>query len=252
MEREYYQNKLGTILDSKDILRMTRTLFRPAIDHCEIDDTKTGIRLYSKEYTDNSQDDDTIDYYYSFHAVQDKWLGIKRYNLSEEVTENMTLDQLTEDEYRQVRLQFQQQYVAAGNQITDLPSDPTWNALSVPEVFNRVTLSLALTNSFSFTGNQARKTFSAERRLRVRVGDTDDTDDAYYDTVLDSYHFDDKPLSLDEQVKEDWSSEDFARLDNAGEEMLTMTSKDRDQIIGILNKLHLLTQNSQPGLFQAE
>jgi hypothetical protein len=254
MEREYYQNKLGTILDSKDILRMTRTLFKPAIKECEVNKIVPGITVYSKEYTDDSQHEDGMDYYYSFHAVDDAWRKVKEYNISEEMTEYITLDQLTEDECKQVRLQFRQQYVASGCQITDLPADPSWNALSAPEIFNRVTLSLALTNSFNIKGDVIRKTFSAERRLRVLVGNKEDVVAEYHDTVLDSYHFDDRPLPLDEQVKEsDWDPEEYALLDNASDALLAMTTKDREQIIGILDKLQLLTQNKQSSrLFQED
>jgi hypothetical protein len=76
----------------------------------------------------------------------------------------------------------------------------------------------------------------------------------YHDTVLDSYHFDDRPLPLDEQVKEDdWDPEDYALLDNASDALLAMTTKDREQIIGILDKLQLLTQNKQSSrLFQED
>jgi hypothetical protein len=254
MEREYHHNTVGTRLSSKDILRMNRTLFKPAIDYCQIDDSKPGIRVYSKEYVDDSQEEAGIDYYYSFHAIQNKWIGTKQFNLSEEVTENITLDQLTEDECKQVRLQFEQQCVAAGMQMADLHTDPTWNALYAPEIFDRVTLSIALTKSYFFSGDYARKTFSAERRLRVRVGETEDTADAYYETTLDSYDFDDKPLSLDEQVKEtDWTPEDYAYLDNASDAMLAMTIEDLNDILSIMNRLQLLTQNNpQHGLFQGE
>lgn len=252
MEREYYHNKLGTILDSRDILRMTRTLFTPAISYCEVDKSAPGITIYSKESSDDFQREDGIDYYHSFHVVDDKWLDVKRYTITEEVTENITLDQLNYDECNQVRLQFQQQHVAAGYQIKDLTTNPTWNALSESEVFNHVTLSLALTNSFFFSGDQAVKTFSAERRLRVRAGAEDNTISGYYDTVLDSYHFDDKPLPLNEQVHDNWTPEYYAALDNAGENMLTMTTKDRDRVISILHNLKLLTQNNPSSFFHQE
>ncbi len=253
MERESYENKVGTILDSNDINRMTQTLFKPALKHCDVDTSQAGMIVYSKESLDDDAPSDVaIDHYFSFHAMQDPETRAITYGISEEITENITLDQLDDDDCNQIRHQFQQQYVAAGRHIVDLTADPTWNALYAPEIFNHVTLSLSLTTSYMFQGNHAVKTFAAERRLRVAVGANNEDMPVHYDTVLNAFHFDDKPLGLDEQVcaTEGWPPEFYAGLDNASDAMLMMTTKDREHVMLILNELQFLPRQKSSERFQ--
>ncbi len=240
MEREYYHSKVGNALEARDIVRMTRTLFEPAIDRCEIDITGVGEPVYYKEDDAGFHDEDGMDYHHSFYSTVNDRTGLRQYGVYEEATQKMTLDQLTFDECNRVRLQFQQKHVAAGGQITDLSNNLMWKALYDPEIYTGITLCVASTRSFVFAGTRAVKSFAIERRLCVE-GDV---------IILDAYHLDDEVNDAAGAFTDQWEPEQVAMLDMAGEDVFAVTTKDREEIISILDELSLLSYNDQNGLLR--
>lgn len=250
MERHYSHNERAEVLGPKAIARMKLQLLEPALAYCIVNVSNDCVVVYSKESEGTSRSRDGIDYYYSFHATECHLMpGDLQYTLTEEVTENMALGELTYDECNNVRLRFQQNFIAAGHQLAGLSTSSTWQALLHPEVFPKAQLAVATTKAYVFHGDEATTSSTVELQLKVR--------DAYSDseevTILDTFHLDDKALAVDDRIKEaGWEPEDFAVLDVAGENLLELTTKDQENIIMIMNDLQLLSQNQPSGILQRE
>lgn len=230
MGNEYDRTRTGRILDERDILRLEKKIFTPAIKRCDKDGV--GNPVYFKKDTTTARGEDGLDYQHSFRSVISNETGFREYSVYQEAAWQVTFDRLSIEERHKIRVQFQQKYIAEGRDMVYLNEDARWQALCHSDDHTKTTLSIISTRHFMFSGTSALKAFEAE--LCLRVNDKNIT--------LDAHHLDTK---ADDRVPKDLTIDQVATLDLAGEDFCAVTTEDLPEIINILENLGLVSLEDQ-------
>jgi hypothetical protein len=235
MERESYSGRVGRALEVGDIERLESTVLLPAVKHCEPVDIGTGNLLYYKNDEINLREDG-LRYRHEFYATTNKADSTPHYSINQQVFDEISFDRLDPDQQNIVIAQFQREYESEGGLLTSLATNLTWQALFNPEKHSSVLLTTISTKSFIFTNNQSLKSLYTERQLKWNNSVT----------LLDRYVLD--AQSSDASVKEiadDWLPMDIETLYRSGVDICTVTTKDMNDVVGILEDMGLVSYDDR-------
>jgi hypothetical protein len=236
MERESYSGRVGRALEVGDIERLESTVLLPAVKHCELVDIGTGNSLYYKS-DEITLHEDGLRYRHEFYATTNKADSMPHYSINQQVFDEISFDTLDSDQRNIVIAQFQTEYEAEGGLLTRLASNLTWQALFNPEKHPAILLTTISTKSFIFTNNQSLKSVYTERQLQWNNSAT----------LLDRYILDarSRDVPVEEATADDWLPRDIATLHRSGEDICTVTTKDMNDIVGILEDMGLVSYDDR-------
>ncbi|MET0979889.1 MAG: hypothetical protein ABWX90_01380 [Candidatus Saccharimonadales bacterium] len=234
MERESYSGRVGRALEVVDIERLESAVLLPAVKHCEPVDIGTGNLLFYKN-DEIKLREDGLRYRHEFYATTNKADNMPHYSINQQMFDETSFDALDLDHQNIVIAQFQRGYEAEGGSLAGIATNPTWQALFNPESYSDISLTTISTKSFIFTNNQSLKSLYAERQLKWGNSVT----------VLDRYVLDARSDSFDKAVVGDWLVSDIITLDRAGEDICTVTTKDMNDVVDILEDMGLVSYDDR-------
>jgi hypothetical protein len=235
MERESYSGRVGRALEAGDIERLESTVLLPAVKHCEPVDIGTGNLLYYKS-DENKLREDGLRYRHEFYATTNKADNMPHYSINQQAFDEISFDTLDPDQQNIVIAQFQREYEAEGGVLANLGANPTWQALFSPDKHAAVLLTTISTKSFIFTNNQSLKSLYTERQLKC-----DNTI-----TLLDRYVLDAQSSDpADKAGDDDWLPADIETLHRSGVDICTVTTKDMNDVVGMLEDMGLVSYDGR-------
>lgn len=231
-EVEYRHSRAGRLLEGSDIARMEQSLFMPAIKRCSATSSRIGNPVYFMR-DEPLVHADGLEYRHSFYSTINNNNQLMQYTIFEEATQSSTLDQATFDECNMVRLQFQQWYAANHEgSLAGLGAHKIWKALYDPSTHADVVLSITSIKSFVFNDSAAEKAYVSERRLMV---------DGEF-VILDEHNLTDTANDVTDMFKDkQWSPEKIADMDQLSFSIGSVTTKDMDDIVGMLEDLNAVS-----------
>lgn len=234
MERESYSGRVGRALEVIDIERLESAVLLPAVKYCEPVDIGTGNLLFYKN-DEIKLREDGLRYRHEFYATTNKADNMPHYSINQQAFDEISFDALDLDHQNIVIAQFQRGYETEGGSLAGIATNPTWQALFNPESYSDISLTTISTKSFIFTNNQSLKSLYAERQLKWGNSVT----------VLDRYVLDARSDSFDKAVVGDWLVSDIITLDRAGEDICTVTTKDMNDVVDILEDMGLVSYDDR-------
>jgi hypothetical protein len=231
-EGEYYHNRAGRLLEASDIARMEQSLFMPAMKRCAVTNSRIGNPVYYMR-DEPLQQADGLEYRHSFYSTVNNDNQLMQYTIFEEATQSRTIDQDNVDECNTVRDQYQKWYaVNHGNSHEGLSTDKIWQSLYDTAPTTDIALSITSIKSFVFNADAAQKAYTISVRL-VAGGEF---------AVLDEHNLSDRANDVPGMFKDQhWSPEEIADMDQSSRSIGSVTTKDMDDIVGILEDLNAVS-----------
>jgi hypothetical protein len=231
-EGEYYHNRAGRLLEASDIARMEQSLFTPAMKRCNVTNSRIGNLVYHMR-DEPLQHADGLEYRHSFYATTNNSNQLMQYTILEEATQSRIIDQDNVDEYNTVRAQYQKWYAANhDNSHQGLGADKIWQALYDTASNTDVVMSITSIKSFAFNADAAQKAYTISVRL-LAGGEF---------AVLDEHNLTDAANDIVGMFEnQQWSPEEIADIDQSSRSIGSVTTKDMDDIVGILEDLNAVS-----------
>lgn len=242
MENQREFNNAGRFLTPKDISRLDSLVFMPAVERCDQEglcDTNEGT--YYKNLVEPAMIIDGVECHPRFYSEMDKKMGTCTHYVSQDAIENFTFSQLSDDERKQMRLQFQQQYEEDGGELEMIADDELWSALNDDKKYEDVAVCYIATTRYKFTDTTARRDHYISQTLRLE--DETPMVIGYHD--LEGSSFNDTPATRPADKSDEYSPEEVAVLDMMHEDMSTVTTADLKDICNIMTSLGLITWKDQ-------
>ena len=235
MERESYSGRAGRVLETGDIERLVDTVLSPAMKYCEPVDIGTGRPLYYKN-DEIKLREDGLRYRHEFYATANQADSSPHYSVNQQAIDEIAFDALDPDQQNIVIAQFQREYQSAGGLLSGLATNLTWQALFDPAKHPAILLATVSTKSFIFTNDRSLKSLYAERQLKWN-------NSAF---LLDRYILDARSGGApDTRSLDDWLPEDVDTLYASGQDMCTVTTKDMNDVVGILEDMGLVSYDDR-------
>ncbi|MDB5186752.1 MAG: hypothetical protein JWM07_224 [Candidatus Saccharibacteria bacterium] len=242
MENRQEFNNAGRFLTSDDISRLDSLVFAPAVERCDQEglcDTDEGT--YYKNLVEPAMIIDGIEYHPRFYSEMDKKTGMCTHYVSQDAIENFTFSQLSDDERKQVCLQFQHQYEEDGGELEMITDDEIWLALNDERKYDDLAVCYIATTRYKFADTTARRDYYISQTLRL--ADETPTVIGYHD--LEGSVYNDTPATKPADKPDEYLPEEVAVLDMVHEDMSTVTTADLKDVCNIMTSLGLITWKDQ-------
>lgn len=239
MEHQPYNGRVGREINASDITRLRRNVFMSATKYCQEKGAIKGRPMYHAQHEDTRPREDGLMYRHAFFATINANTNIWEYALYQDADMSMRFDQLSVDERRAAAVRYQEEYATAGGDLFGLKDDVLWKAMHDPSQFSTLSLSVLTTKEFRFTDSLASKVFNAQSRIILNNASPTIT-------PLGKFTFDKNPNDSYATTTKPWEDEDIdlaADLDIIQEGIYTVTTKDMDEVIGMLDDMQLISQD---------